>query len=187
MNPLVLTDDLIIGKGRDRVCYRHPSDINLCIKISIKNNKQSFREARYFSFLYKGKKDLSHLSCYRGKVETSLGIGYVFDLVLDHDGQVSKTLTHFFEQANTPYSTIDSSVINLREYLIKNRICVRDISPSNIVYQKLSKGYKLMIIDGVSNPGISPLTIRLGILIKRANDKSWKSFHRKIKRLTDKQ
>lgn len=48
-----LSDNLIVGKGRDRVCYEHPNNANLCIKISITNDKQSKREVSYFKFLKK--------------------------------------------------------------------------------------------------------------------------------------
>ncbi|WP_419812057.1 YrbL family protein [Bacterioplanoides sp.] len=183
MAEIILTDKLVIGKGRDRICYQHPSNPSLCIKISIRDNKQSVREARYFSYLYKTGSDARHLSCYRGTVETNVGTGYLFDLIADDSGDVSKTLTELLKNGEISDQEIKQPIQQLSDYLVHNRICVRDISPSNIVYQKTGSGFELMIIDGVSNPGIYPWTIRFKHLVKRANDKSWASFHRKVQRL----
>lgn len=187
MNRVTLTDELIIGKGRDRICYRHPNDSRLCIKISVTNNKQSVREARYFRFLSKSGSDTHLLSCYRGKVETNEGTGHLFDLISDDNGEVSRTLTELFKNGSLSDKDIEKPIQQLNDYLVDNRICVRDISPSNIVYQRSGSGFKLMIIDGVSNPGVYPWTIRFKYFVKRANDKSWSSFHRKVQRLMTEQ
>ena len=92
-----LSDDLIIGKGRDRICYEHPYNKNLCIKISINSNKQSKREVSYFKFLTQKQVDLSKISIFQGYVITNLGKGYTFDLIRDKNGNVSKTLRECLE------------------------------------------------------------------------------------------
>lgn len=182
--PLELTDELFIGKGRDRVCYQHPIDPSLCIKISIRNNKQSVREADYFQYLYTRSLDLSLLSCYKGEVETNLGKGYMFELVRNHNGAISETLTQMLQKKTISAERVVAEAAKLRAYLINNKICVRDISPSNIVVQNLGTTQCLRVIDGVSNPGVFPWTIRIPCLIARANDKSWHSFHRKVLNLS---
>lgn len=183
MAEIILTDKLVIGKGRDRICYQHPSNQSLCIKISVTNNKQSVREARYFSYLYKTRSNTRQLSCYQGTVETNKGKGYLFDLISDDNGNASKTLTELFKCGSLSDKEIEAPIQQLKNYLVDNRICVRDLSPSNIVYQRLGSDFKLVIIDGISNPGIYPWTIRFKHFVKRANDKSWASFHRKVQRL----
>lgn len=175
-----LSDSLIIGKGRDRICYEHPTNSEQCIKISIKSNKQSKREVRYFNFLKRRKVDLSKISTYLGKVITNKGLGYSFYLIRDFDGKVSKTLKQCIESREFTIQDIRPSLVKLKSYLITNKICVRDISPSNISCQKTHSGINLFIIDGVSNTNINPLTIRLQVLVDAAIEKSWKSLDRKL-------
>lgn len=178
-----LSDSLIIGKGRDRVCYEHPQQENLCIKISISNDKQSKREIRYFNFLKKKKVDLSHISTFRGKLNTNIGVGYTFDVIRDHDGKISKTLRQCLESRIFPIESIQPKIKDLKEYLISNKICVRDISPSNISCQITPHDINLFIIDGVSNSNINPLTIRFEGLVNASIEKAWRGLSRKLARI----
>ena len=177
-----LPDDLIIGKGRDRICYEHPTAHEQCIKISITSDKQSNREIRYFNFLKKKPTDLSQVSTFLGKVQTDKGLGYIFELIRDHDGQVSKTLLQCLDSNVFTLEDIHPQLLSLKEYLIINKICVRDISPSNISCQKAATGYNLFIIDGISNANLNPLTIRLQSLVNNAVNKAWISLNRKLAR-----
>lgn len=178
-----LSDDLIIGKGRDRVCYEHPSAKNKCIKISITSHKQSRREVRYFSFLNKRNTDLSNVSSFLGRIETNLGAGFCFELVRNDTGDIALTLRQALLQKKTTIKEIQPKLDQLKEYLLKKSICVRDISPSNISYQVTDRGINLIIIDGVSNSNFNPLTIRLPKLIKASINKAWKGLERKLIRI----
>lgn len=178
-----LTDELIVGKGRDRICYEHPSNTKLCIKVSITTDKQSKREVSYFNFLKKTNADLSKISIFRGKINTNKGLGYTFDLIRDHDGKVSKTLRQCLEAQEFTTKWVEPHLIDLKKYLIINKICIRDISPSNISCQKKPDGISLFIIDGVSNANINPLTIRLQSLVNASIDKAWKGLERKLTRI----
>ncbi|CCK74279.1 MAG: hypothetical protein KBT75_12085 [Oleispira antarctica] len=182
-NEIYLTDELIVGKGRDRVCYQHPHDSNLCIKVSISDNKQSKREVSYFNFLNKKNTDLSKISVFRGTVKTDKGLGYTFDLIRDYDKKVSKTLRQCLESQEFSIEWIQPQLNELKNYLISNKICVRDISPSNISCERTPNGVNLLIIDGVSNSNINPLTIRLQSLVNTSIDKAWKGLERKLARI----
>lgn len=188
MNELILTDDMIIGKGRDRVCYAHPDDLSLCIKITTGSPKQSLREKKYFSYLLNNHSDLQHLSVFRGEASTNLGTGYLFDMIRDYDNAVSGTLKTYLETQLISFSDAETQLTELKQYLITNNICVRDISPSNVVCQKNRRGesFRMMIIDGVSNASVNPLTIRWPLLTKRAISKSWDGIERKIQRIKNK-
>lgn len=178
-----LTDELIVGKGRDRICYEHPSNTNLCIKVSRVKEKQSKREVSYFNFLIKTNTDLSKISIFHGKVNTNKGIGYTFDLIRDHDGKVSKTLRQCLELQEFTIQWIQPQLMELKKYLTANKICIRDISPSNISCQRTPIGINLFIIDGVSNANINPLTIRLQSLVNASINKAWKGLDRKLARI----
>jgi hypothetical protein len=178
-----LSDDLIIGTGRDRICYEHPTIKEQCIKTSISSHKQSRREVRYFSFLTKRNINLSHVSVFLGNVQTSQGLGFCFELVRNVNGEISFTLRESLEKQIVSLKEIQPKLEDLKEYLVSNGICIRDISPSNIICQNTTEGINLIVIDGIGNPNINPLTIRLPRLINSAISKAWKSLDRKLARI----
>jgi hypothetical protein len=178
-----LSDDLIIGTGRDRICYEHPTIKEQCIKISISSHKQSRREVRYFSFLTKRNINLSHVSVFLGIVQTSQGLGFCFELVRNVEGEISFTLRESLEKQIISLEEIQPKLEDLKEYLVSNGICIRDISPSNIICQNTTKGINLIVIDGIGNSNINPLTIRLPRLINSAISKAWKSLDRKLAKI----
>ena len=181
-----LSDDLIIGTGRDRICYEHPTSKEQCIKISISSHKQSRREVRYFSFLTKRNIDLSHVSVFLGKVKTSQGLGFCFELVRNINGEISITLRESLEKQIVSIKEIQPKLEDLKEFLVSNGICIRDISPSNIICQNTTEGINLIVIDGIGNSNINPLTIRFPRLITSAISKAWKSLDRKLARIEKK-
>ena len=180
-----LSDDLIIGTGRDRICYEHPTIKDQCIKVSISSHKQSRREVRYFSFLNKRNIDLSHVSVFLGKIKTNQGAGFCFELVRNTDENISLTLRENLEKQIFSVKEIQPKLEELKEYLINNGICIRDISPSNIICQNTNQGINLIIIDGVGNSNSNPLTIRFTSLINSAIIKAWKSLDRKLARIEE--
>tara|TARA_B110000196_G_scaffold320238_1_gene341319 strand:- start:3499 stop:4059 length:561 start_codon:yes stop_codon:yes gene_type:complete len=177
-----LPDNLIIGKGRDRICYEHPLIQEQCIKISIRNDKQSKREMRYFKYLKSKKTDLSKTSIFLEKIKTNKGLGYSFRLIRDYDGKVSKTLLQSLEFNECSIPQVLPLISDLKDYLMVNKICVRDISPSNISCQKTKEGLNLMIIDGIGSASINPFTIRSQRLVNKSIEKAWKGLNRKLAR-----
>ena len=178
-----LSDDLIIGTGRDRICYEHPTIKEQCIKTSISSHKQSRREVRYFSFLTKRNINLSHVSVFLGNVKTSQGLGFCFELVRNVNGEISITLRESLEKQIISLKEIQPKLKDLKEYLVSNGICIRDISPSNIICQNTAEGINLIVIDGIGNSNINPLTIRLPSLINSAISKAWQSLDKKLARI----
>lgn len=178
-----LSDDLIIGTGRDRICYEHPTIKEQCIKVSISSHKQSRREVRYFSFLKKRGVDMSQISVFLGKIKTNQGIGFCFELVRNKDGKISLTLRESLEKQIFTIKDIQPKLEMLQKYLLSSGICIRDISPSNIICQNTTKGINLIVIDGIGNSNINPLTIRFTSLINSAIIKAWKSLDIKLARI----
>ncbi|HBS41509.1 MAG TPA: hypothetical protein DEA26_02425 [Oceanospirillales bacterium] len=178
-----LKDATLIGQGRDRDCYRHPEIATQCIKVSRRPQKQTKRERVYFSLLMLWERDTSHLAHYLGSVKTSLGEGATYELMLDDDGQISETLTEVIRNQRISKEKLRLMLDDLKAYLLDNLICVRDISPNNIMCQKLDGVYRLVIVDGVSNPGVNPLNIRLTFLARHFIRRSWRSLESKLSNL----
>ena len=180
---LTLSDQLIIGKGRDRICFAHPEFRDLCIKVALRPEKQTRREKRYFHYLKQKCKDLGKLAPYLGKVETNLGSGAVFPRVLNDDGTPAHNLTYAIRNGLLNDTLIDAQLVTLKQYLLDNAICVRDVSPSNIMCKEYEQGYNFMLVDGVTNPGINPLNVRIKYLARRSVRSAWPSLERKVNRL----
>ncbi|WP_221793829.1 YrbL family protein [Oceanobacter mangrovi] len=178
-----LTSTHVIGIGRDRICYRHPSDPDFCIKLPKHREKQTRREKEYFLYLLKKGADLRYVATYMGDVETSLGTGALFPMIHDDHGEVSLTLTQVIQQGLMQRDQIEQGLERLYDYLVSNGICTRDISPNNIVCRRRGKQVDFILIDGVSSPNHNPLTIRIPALIRQAVNKSWRSLMTKVERL----
>jgi len=178
-----VSDSLIIGTGRDRVCYEHPIKPELCIKIAKKREKQTRREILYQWILSIRGVDLSLISQYQYMCETNVGKGAVFELIRNENGDVSETLTQAIKNHTLTREQVSELTQNLKDYLTQNAICVRDLSPNNIVVQKLAGSTKPIIIDGVSNPTSNPLVLLTPYLARRSLKKSWASMQNKINKL----
>lgn len=174
----------IIGQGRDRACYAHPLVADLCVKVALKSEHQTLRERNYLMFLKQHQADLSAISCYRGDVMTDHGQGYLFELERLPDGQVAPTLKQAIISGSLTQQQVLDELRKLRDYLFKNAIFVRDLSPTNIVCKPRKDGHlDFKIIDGIGSPNHNPLTIRWRFLVERAIDKAWQRLERKVKQL----
>lgn len=185
---LQLNKSLLIGQGRDRACYAHPLQDDLCIKVAIRPEKQTRRERIYFRLLQKRQVDLSRVALFRGTVLTNLGHGALFDRIRNEDGTPALTLTDTIRQQQVSPELLVEEVEALRHYLETQVICVRDLSPNNIMVSlDATAEPRLIIVDGVSNPGVNPLNIRWKLLSRYFIQRSWRSFSEKLTRLKNEQ
>ncbi|MEA1989001.1 MAG: YrbL family protein [Pseudomonadota bacterium] len=181
---LYLDESLLLGLGRDRACYQHPMDKDVCIKVSIKPEKQSKRECKYLSFLKNKEKSFHYLSDCFGTVQTNRGLGYMFRLVRDNDGQVAMTLTKSIENGRIKKEEVKEILYRLHAYLLKKRICAYDLSPNNLVVYKSDKQkWKVVIVDGVGTSGLNFFNLRVLLWGREITRKAWKRLERKVDNL----
>lgn len=94
------TDDSLIGKGRHRLCFAHPYDKERCVKIvhsqATGGSKELERELKYYHYLSTYLRDWRGIPRYYGTISTNLGTGYVYDRIVDYDGQTSLTMVEYF-------------------------------------------------------------------------------------------
>lgn len=178
-----ILDELHIGTGRDRICYLSPEDSDICIKISKSSDKQSRREVAYYKYLLSQNADMSLIAKYYGPVITDKGNGECFEVIRDYDNKISLTLRECIKFKIFKKEEIFTLLESLKNYLIDNMIVTRDLSPANIMVQKTSSSQiDLKIIDGLGNPNINPLTIRVKLLASKAILKSFNSLTTKTLR-----
>jgi hypothetical protein len=174
----------LIGQGRDRYCYAHPENPTLCIKIARHSEQQSARERKYIDFLKKRGTDLSNISCHAGLIQTNKGTGHLFELLRLENGNIAPTLKSVIQTNQVSIDECLKELQKLKSYLIVNNICVRDLSPTNIVCDVSdTNNIRFVIIDGIGSPNFNPLTIRWSRLTKKAIERAWARLERKAKQL----
>lgn len=158
-----LQTQVLVGKGLHRECYVHPENNNLCIKIVVNGGaKETRREQTYYRLLQKRNIDWEMLPRFYGEVETNLGVGAIFDLIRDSDGQVSRTLEYYLEPV--PLIKLDDQELQrslscLKNYLIEQNIMTMTLKSKNIVYQRREGQNDLcIIIDNIGNSDFVPIS-----------------------------
>jgi hypothetical protein len=180
-------ENLFIGEGRNRKCYIHPSDKNLCIKISSKKGlRSSNREKRYFKRLHFFGKNMSMISDYKGSIKTDIGEGELFELITDYDGNISKNLKYYLELNNDDINEqIIEQIEALRVYLVTEYILISDLGSENILLQKDSNNnLKLMAIDGIGDNNQVPFLEFIKPLGPKRSAKKWEQLRSGIMSLS---
>jgi hypothetical protein len=182
-----LDETLFIGEGRNRKCYIHPNDTNLCIKIPTPRGERSAnRERRYFKRLHLYSKNMEMISDYKGGVKTDLGNGDIFELIRDSDGNISKNLKYYLE--------LDLDIINkqiieqielLRVYLKTEYILISDLGLDNILLQKDgNEKLRLRVIDGIGDNNQVPFLEFVKPLGLKRSAKKWELFKAVIAKIS---
>ncbi len=177
---ITLQDELLVGKGFHRICYRHPENPKLCIKVqSEANTKERAREQRYYLSLQQRQIDWRMLSRYYGEINTNLGQGDVFQLITDDNDQPSKTLDYYLGQE---YSNELKNILNnLRSYLLQQQIITTELKPRNIVCQKQAGTLvNAVVIDDIGNSEFIPVSNFITTFAKRKIMRKWKRFEDNI-------
>jgi hypothetical protein len=170
-----------IGKGFLRECYRHPENKHLCVKVIWAGQaKESQREKRYYRHLEKRGISWDMIPRYYGDIETNLGPGSVFDLIVDHDFAVSKSLEYYLsseEKTKTYYDSLSNSLYLLKDYLFQNLIITRDLEPSNILCRKTKFGIsRLFIVDNIGNTDFIPICTYSNYFALTKISRKWQRF-----------
>ncbi len=184
---ITINKSALIGKGHHREVYRHPNDPNLCIKIIFDTNYDSReiqRELNYYKHLEKKGATWEMLPRYHGDIETNLGTGSVFDMILDFDGSISRSLGHYLnsnEKTTTYFDDLLISLSMLKSYLLKNKVVTKSLAHRNIVCQKSESGIgRLVLIDNIGNTEFLPISNHVGFMARKKIMRKWRRFEYKL-------
>ncbi len=186
MNVLIVDSQAdLVGNGKERNCFVHPEDPEKAIKIvHADTEKQTKRELSFYKTVRRRKNvSFKHIPRYYGKVDTNLGRGYVFDMIRDYDGRVSRSLLWYLQEGR-PLSDFKKDLKKLKKYLLENQLIFNhDMYAGNILYKRVSpsKG-RLIIIDGF---GDTVFIKWLNLLPSHRIEKikrRWKLFINRLKR-----
>lgn len=178
---LELDQQHYIGEGSNRLCYRHPENPQLCIKIVTKSHTkrkdQNLKEFSYYNFLQK--KDIFWdriAKCY-GWTQTSLGKGLVFELIRDKNNQPLPNLEEQLKANTLAPEEIAQELQALIDSIMTSAIIVADLSLANIVYNPDKvKGKRLILVDGVSNRNFFKLANYVPFMARHKMKRTWKRF-----------
>ncbi len=173
-----------IGKGCHRECYRHPENENFCFKIVVSGNDEVRREKKYYEFIKKRNVSWEMIPQYHGDIETSMGLGSVFDLVCDHTGEVSRTLEYYFsssERTEEDYNGLSNALHLLKDYLLQQRIITTKLHPQNIVYKKMiHQGSRLFVVDSIGNSDLVPICSYSNYFGRKKILRKWRYFEKSM-------
>lgn len=181
---IILNDDLIVGKGAHRACYRHPHLYNRCIKISHKKHqkhaKEQLKEISYYDFLIRRNIRWDLLTRYHGVIDTNMGVGYMFDLVINPNHEPAKTLEHYLN-GPLPAGTVDS-LLKLKVYLMDNAIVTSELKPRNIACTINKEGGidSCVIVDDIGNKEFIPVSNYFRFAAQYKIARKWRRFESRL-------
>lgn len=114
-----------------------------------------------------------------GFVSTSRGVGAVFSLARDYNGEISGSLDFYLQPGHESLSEreLRSAMVIFRSYLQRERIIVRELKADNLIYQRLGPAIgRLILIDGVGNNEFLPVANYSVLFARRSLKKRWKKF-----------
>ncbi|WP_159656007.1 YrbL family protein [Vibrio atypicus] len=143
-NSIDLASAKIIGKGSERICYQHPDDHNLCIKVRYRVKRSRDESEREYDYAKRLKNpNLAPYALPLEWVETSEGKGLVFPLIRDDDGQLSQSLSKVEDK-----SQLAALFDEFAQSVLDNRLSVTDLRLQNLVLQKVAGQQRIIMIDG---------------------------------------
>jgi hypothetical protein len=179
---LQLFPSLFVAEGTDRKCFRHPDDESRCVKVLHPDTEavRFWREIRYYSRLQRRCADFRHLTPYRGLIETNLGKAAVFDLVLDDDGRISRSLAYYLAENDRRFNDwIVDEIEQLKQNFYDQWIVFHDLNPTNILVKRLGfDEFRLVVIDGIGHNHCIPLASYSAAFARKKLVRVWNHRYR---------
>jgi len=162
MSIIEITPELFIGEGGHQATYIHPIDKTKCIKIPHDPEDGDVKKEMRYRRMCAKKLERSRLVTeYFGTVETNLGLGYVFERVLDFNGKTSKDLKDFLPKTRPDTQTLQkiwTILLNFKSDFLRENIAIVDTDITNFMVQEPAPGaYRVRIVDNIGTPVLIPL------------------------------
>lgn len=159
---LTINEELFIGSGGHQATYVHPIDATKCIKIPHDKNDGDVRKEMRYRRICAGKLANSKLVTeFFGTVETNLGLGYVFERVIDYDGKTSRDMKNFLPTTKTDAKTLQqiwTVLLNFKSDFLRENIAIVDTDIENFMVQESAPNFfRVRIVDNIGTPVLIPL------------------------------
>ena len=166
------------AEGGNRICYIHPDDKTLCLKISkpevVKKMRQNapwykklrpeksfddnFREERAYqqkAIKENPQKIWNHLAKWYAFVETNKGLASCTELITNNDEVALNLEEYLFSMGRT--SEIEKALKEFEIFLKETKLLTKNIIPHNLAVKEDDYGLSLKIIDGLGCMSFIPL------------------------------
>ena len=166
------------AEGGNRVCYIHPDNKNLCLKISkqevvkkMRSNApwykklrseqsfdDNFREERAYqqrAIKENPQKIWRHLAKWHEFVETSKGLASCTELITNNDKVALNLEEYLFSKGRN--SEINIALKEFEMFLKETKLLTKNIIPHNLAVKENDSGLTLKIIDGLGCMSFIPL------------------------------
>ena len=166
------------AEGGNRICYIHPDDKTLCLKISKPEVvKKMYQNAPWYKKLRSEKsfddnfreesayqqkaikenpqKIWNHLAKWHAFVETNKGLASCTELITNNDEVALNLEEYLFSKGRT--LEIEKALIEVEAYLKETKLLTKNIIPHNLAVKENDCGLTLKIIDGLGCMSFIPL------------------------------
>ena len=159
---LKVNEELFIGSGGHQATYIHPLDATKCIKIPhMKDDGDVKKEMRYRKACADRLANSKLITEFFGTIDTNLGLGYVFERVLDYNGKTSLDMKKFLPKTKPDAKTLQqiwTMLLNFKSDFLKENIVIVDTDIENFMVQESAPGvYRVRIVDNIGTPVLIPL------------------------------
>ena len=185
--PLDMNDPLVVGVGHHRTCYIDPEDRTKCIKVIHNPCKHATEELRRELFCYKHLsrylKDWRGIPKYYGQIKTNLGMGYLYDRIIDFDGKPSQTMQQRYalDSLKTLPSELIKLVEDLEHYLWDNRIVTMSIKPYNVLCHRISETDIFPVVcDNIGTASFIPIELYCPWFCHNKQRRLFKKFEKSL-------
>ena len=193
------------ASGGNRLCFVHPDDDNVCVKVAHpdvsladkrkrKGLKGRLKPASAFDENAAEQKTLTrlrqrigpaldeHVPRYLGMVDTDLGLGIQVDLIRSQDGRVALPLKQYlWTQGRT--AALDAALETFATYWVTHRVPSRALLLHNVVVQDTGTVLKLWVIDGLGNSDLLPLATLSQTLARRKAERKIADLYQRVETL----
>ena len=174
--------------GGTRYCFQHPDHANRCVKVLrpdrtgaarklLRRDFKRFLPARYLDDQLKEIKAYNelmpkasealwrHVPRYHGTVDTDMGIGIVTQLMRNSDGSWPQNLEQLLPAGVSP--ELEAGMEEFARAVQELRILSRNLLPHNIIAVREEQTYRVMLVDGIGNSELIPLSTHLDFFAAR--------------------
>ena len=159
---LTINEELFIGSGGHQATYIHPIDATKCIKIPHSADDGDVRKEMRYRQICAGKLEKSKLVTeFFGTVDTNLGTGYVFERVIDYNGQTSRDMKKFLPKTRPDTKTLQliwTVLLTFKSDFLRENIAIVDTDIENFMVQETApNNFRVRIVDNIGTPVLIPL------------------------------
>lgn len=174
--PLVLGDELLINRGRGRLCFRHPADRSLVVKVpagaGTAAQEANRKEWLGYRELIRRHGRLSCISQCHGFIATDRGTGLICDCIRDANGAIARTIYDIIVyEEDCDIERIVAVADSFGRFLLEHDIRLFDLNPKNIaLIMEQDGGYRAVALDlkgRFDNNEFVPFSSYIGFFARR--------------------